>query len=634
MWKLIKFFVFLFKLLLALVFIAVLALAVALYIAERGIPGQWLRRLTEKISNESYSVKVERATFSLKDGFRIIRPSVYIHPGSVASSRFVSAEEINLGVSLDPSLGWTNRITDVTVKGLLLPEIPDQMPKPEKEDQDFELPNLSPFRLTLENPDIFGIRASRLDGVVTVTSRQVELSEAKVAWLNNDCPEGVNGKLLFDALQKQLTINVSGQALPSYIVPIMDAKVLDCPEVALEMNAFQSVRPPVQAAADISVCLTNSDYTLSLRIDDPNPCVYKGVPVQSLKGELTAGMKSRKPYFTIGPLVAKGGEHGELKGKLSYSDHKLTFDADSSLPLPHVFDIIGILNHGELDVVKCDTPPTFVGGGSIATESTNAVQNWINGKVSMGSGNILNLPVRQASAEFVMNAYTARFDRVSGTTRGGGSAKGTVSFRFPDFDPDRCEVLTDLILKDVPIADLAKMSGITNELVGVVSGSLTTSSLVNTNQLGSINGEGKGEMSGGVIAQMPLFAGLTEYLSKHVPGVSFLVDQSNGSMSFTITNGVLRSDSVLVEGSVFSISGSGTYNIPEDRLDFLVRVNIFKKASFLGKITRLVTVPVTKLLLEFKVTGTLQKPEWSYHSVVEKITDMFSTEKTKDKERQ
>ena len=56
-------------------------------------------------------------------------------------------------------------------------------------------------------------------------------------------------------------------------------------------------------------------------------------------------------------------------------------------------------------------------------------------------------------------------------------------------------------------------------------------------------------------------------------------------------------------------------------MDFTVRANIFKKKSLVGKITRLVTVPFTRLLLEFKVYGTLEKTDWSYVNIIEKITD-------------
>lgn len=128
----------------------------------------------------------------------------------------------------------------------------------------------------------------------------------------------------------------------------------------------------------------------------------------------------------------------------------------------------------------------------------------------------------------------------------------------------------------------------------------------------------------GVINRMKLFAGLTDYLSRTIPGISSLVNQSSGSMDFTIRDSVLHTDNLLLEGDIFSISGRGTYNIATDKLDFTIRANIFKQKTIAGRITRLVTLPFTRLLLEFKVFGSLENPDWSYVNIIEKITEGLS----------
>jgi hypothetical protein len=134
-------------------------------------------------------------------------------------------------------------------------------------------------------------------------------------------------------------------------------------------------------------------------------------------------------------------------------------------------------------------------------------------------------------------------------------------------------------------------------------------------------GEGHVTIRNGVIHRMKIFAGLTDYLTRTVPGISSLVDQSSGSMDFTIRDGVLHTDNLLLEGNIFSISGKGTYNIATDKLDFTVRANIFKQKTIAGRISRLITLPFTRLLLEFKVFGELENPDWSYVSIIEKITE-------------
>jgi len=95
-------------------------------------------------------------------------------------------------------------------------------------------------------------------------------------------------------------------------------------------------------------------------------------------------------------------------------------------------------------------------------------------------------------------------------------------------------------------------------------------------------------------------------------------------MDFTIRDSVLHTDNLLLEGDIFSISARGTYNIAADKLDFTIRANIFKQKTIAGRITRLVTLPFTRLLLEFKVFGSLENPDWSYVNIIEKITEGLS----------
>ena len=95
-------------------------------------------------------------------------------------------------------------------------------------------------------------------------------------------------------------------------------------------------------------------------------------------------------------------------------------------------------------------------------------------------------------------------------------------------------------------------------------------------------------------------------------------------MDFKIRDGILSTDNLLIEGDLFSMQGKGTCNLDTEALDFIIRANIFKQKTIAGKISRLVTLPFTRLLLEFKVFGTRQKTDWSYVNIIEKITESLT----------
>ena len=133
-------------------------------------------------------------------------------------------------------------------------------------------------------------------------------------------------------------------------------------------------------------------------------------------------------------------------------------------------------------------------------------------------------------------------------------------------------------------------------------------------------GGGRLKAANGHLAQMRLFMGLTELLAKEVPGIDRIVNQSEASCTYTVENGVVRTRDVLIEGSLFSIYADGQYDMAKDDLDFMVRVQLMKDESLLGKyLIRPIMWPFTKLLLEFRVRGPIDDPDWDYITVLDRI---------------
>ena len=90
-------------------------------------------------------------------------------------------------------------------------------------------------------------------------------------------------------------------------------------------------------------------------------------------------------------------------------------------------------------------------------------------------------------------------------------------------------------------------------------------------------------------------------------------------MEGTISNGVIRASKILVSGGVFTITGSGTYSMPEDKLDITARVRIFRNDSIIGRLANPITWTFSKLLMEFRVYGSIDDPKWEYISVLERL---------------
>ena len=123
---------------------------------------------------------------------------------------------------------------------------------------------------------------------------------------------------------------------------------------------------------------------------------------------------------------------------------------------------------------------------------------------------------------------------------------------------------------------------------------------------------------------MNLFAGLTKILADHVPGVRQLVDQSRASVDYRIENGVIRMDNASIDGGVFSIKMDGSFDTVKNALDFNVHVLFSRDDTLMGKyFIRPVTWPFSKLLLEFKLTGSSDKPQWKYISIIDRVINII-----------
>jgi hypothetical protein len=117
---------------------------VALYFLERGLPLSLLRRIEAAASTDDLHVRIERASFSLKNGVRLFR--VKALPKRVADNALASADELALDIALAPGLDLGERLRGVTVKGLSMPALPPKRPRDEPPGPEPSFPALASVR--------------------------------------------------------------------------------------------------------------------------------------------------------------------------------------------------------------------------------------------------------------------------------------------------------------------------------------------------------------------------------------------------------------------------------------------------------------------------------------------------------
>ncbi len=126
--------------------------------------------------------------------------------------------------------------------------------------------------------------------------------------------------------------------------------------------------------------------------------------------------------------------------------------------------------------------------------------------------------------------------------------------------------------------------------------------------IGSLKGHGALRISDGRVFMMPVFGGLSEFMTKIIPGLDLVLKQSDLKTKFVIDKGYIITDKVAVEGDVLSLKAYGSYMLKGD-LDFDVQVKLLKEHTFGGKVVRFITYPISKLF-EFSLKGSLTDPHW------------------------
>ncbi len=141
---------------------------------------------------------------------------------------------------------------------------------------------------------------------------------------------------------------------------------------------------------------------------------------------------------------------------------------------------------------------------------------------------------------------------------------------------------------------------------GTLSGRIELTGLLAKGEAKSFKGSGKLRIEDGDLYKIRIFGGLSRYLSAIFPGLGFAA-QNDLEGPFTIAEGKVETDALMLEGSTLSVMARGTYTF-DQKLDFNVEVKPLRKGG-VADVVRFITMPVTKLF-EFHLGGTLSEPKW------------------------
>lgn len=600
-------------------FIALGVFLLSLFFREQRLPRSWLNAITRSISTPEMVVRCDSAGFGFRNGVTLRGIRIYDMSKTNDYETVASASAI----SVNPF----SRV--VRIVGGRYTRLPDSYYEPvykeRNEPLELDLPEMAPFRLILEHPAILGLAPEKVTAHVDIDRKCITFEDAHVEWPGASRKVFEDGYFRIDLASQRAHGEVRGIATQKHIRPLLET--LDIPSAMPYFDAFTHVPSPVDATGVFDVNLINNDFRMILDLR-PELGRYNGVAMARATGKLDLDVKTRGTNLFVNfrvdlpvALDSKGRQLSGGIGLLMTNDVvRLDISAVSKLMLPDILGIVDVIEPKTLDFIQCETAPEITADGHIGTSAADAGWNSLAGGARFWRGSVFGFQTRSLSLDWMFDRDTLTLSNIHGRGKGGGEIVGNVLIRMPGFEPSDMTFSTSGEYNNGTLEEIADIFDIDLDgKSGIVNGEIELSGPLVTNVVRGLNGRGTTRITDGHLLQMNFFAGLTKLLAEHVPGVDYIVNQSQASVDFTISNGVFRTENLYIEGGLVSLKGWGEYDIEEDQLDFTIRSQFLKKESFLGSVVHPVTWPFTKLLLEFKASGSIHDPKWRYISVLDRI---------------
>ncbi len=625
--------------------VALLVVAVTCF--EQRVPAWALDRLSARLSTEDFLVRLDSATFRLPRGVRLNGLRV-LDRRKLQTAPFLSAGRVELKLALG-RLPWRMRrlIREIEVTGLSFPRlpdgyyIPDSIEFPGQPDfrevnmpVDLKFPPMGPFRLVLVRPDVLSVRPQRVVvESVALYPKLLRLAGIFIAWPDRDATMTLDGETTCDLYAQNVRGHVHGQARQPNIRPMLGAlEITNCYQF---IDAFTGVTTPVDATCQFDVNLVNNDLHIFLDLH-PTGGAYRGVPFKDAHGLVDVRVFVRDTYqnakIVVGPVAANFPDGRSMEGTVIYENTNdvgyVSFDVRSTVSLSNALAVADVLTDGTLDCLQPETPPEITLKGLLAVDPAYAATNDIAGTIRFLRGKFFSVPLQNAQSAFHVKGSHVAFTEARAQATSGGDLSGSGFVSFPGFVQEKASFGVKATGRKLSLVDIGEVFKLeVGDRHGRLDGTIDLNGPLGDNMVPRLVGSGRLAVTEGDLAHLNVLSGLFDAMAK-LPGLSTFVQQSRSatgikisecSMSFSLTNGVLRSDDVEFRGGIFTIAGKGTFDIMRDDLDFAVRVKIVKDDSLLGVLKNPILWPFSKLstvLFGFRATGPIDRPRWTYDTSI------------------
>lgn len=581
------------------------SLIAVLWIVAFGLPDRLCDELTHRVCEGSpFTIDAGAARLEGWDELVFARAKAYRR--RVAGPAAAEAAEVR--VKLDPRAMARGEfcLRGIEVRdGVLRPfsllaESPETAGS-EPTDLRFSVP------LSVRDCLVQGVGVASLDCIVAGTGPVLSFEKIVASVTNAGFAGVADGWVRYDIDAGVVTGRVATTFEPLLLEPLFAEWGLQ--ELVVFLRRFK-VAPAPPAVDTAFRVVTGTNYALSLdsqvRIVDG---AYNGVPFMRADGNVHVRHGTNLLAVGVDPLVVVRRD-GLVEGRVLVDTvaGTIAYDGASSIQPRELARAIGIFVNDELKPFTFGGAMRIVSGG-VVNYSNDLAGSELDVKMAVDSLVYGDLAVRDASGTMHMSGLTNRIGEIGGKFLD-GSLFGRGEVVLPARPDGRPSYAFTLRLEKAEFARLAglRKAAPGEQYRGRLDASLEIEGLAGEGQGKTVRGRGSATIRDGQVFSLPIFGGLSATLAKVIPGLDFVVHQSDAKVDFLLRDGKVLVERIEINGDVLSLVGRGEYSF-DGRLDFLIRVKLMKEHTLVGGLLRRLTSPISGLF-EFRLVGTADKPDW------------------------
>ncbi len=582
-----------------------LALAGVMVLAAVRLPDPLARWVLRAGDGDAYAIEARRMRLDPVRG--LVADAVKVYRRGVVGPALLEAERV--AISINPWRIFRRRplVDRVAItRGVLRPDLlkvalsaadapPPEMPP--------SLPAME-ARLLVEDLDVYGVRVRALRVKVLGEGRHCALNDLSVEASQGPHAMRLRGRLATTAEGLEGAGTADGD--PRTLLGIFDGfKVPVASDIIREL-AFDHESPRWEWNYT-QRWAPEADYQVGFRFWMERPR-YAGVDALRADGQVVLAGREGAFTATIRPLLVVR-EEGSAQGGLNIHWHRLEpfyleYDVVSSLEPRAAAHWIGFWTNEVESLFRFREPYRLESAGRVDLRDPH--HHRVELRARLGGFGTGRHEWRDCEFGLWAENGTNRIEGFQGAWFD-GSMTGRLHWTYADFDtPPDFELDARVAGADFDRL-VAGLGGAQNpDYAGRFSSHLRLDG--RAGEPATYTGEGGVRISRGRLFLMPLFGGLTEYISWAIPGVNVVLGQTDAKADFLWQGERLQSDRILIEGDVLSLTGKGSYTLQGD-LDAAVQLTFLRSHTLMSKLIRIPTYLVSKLF-EFRLTGTTEDPRW------------------------